>query len=365
MASNQVKIYGVNLSELLTYSIRFLHFRQPLIPFFEIIPGQVGKSVKIEPMEKQASFTKRFASFAWIVLAYNILVILWGAYVRASGSGAGCGAHWPLCNGEVLPRTPGLETLIEFAHRATSGLALVMVVSLFIWAWRAYPKGHSVRLGAAWSLFFIFTESLVGAMLVLFKWVALDQSVERVLAVSVHLINTFLLLAAITLTAWWASGGPALSRRANSLVFWALLPGWLGLIFIGTSGAITALGDTLFPAGSLVEGIRQDFLPTAHFLVRLRVYHPVIAILVGFYLAFVALLIGGFSERRITKRLAWGVTVLFVVQLIAGAVNLLLLAPIFMQMIHLLLADSVWIVFILLSASALAKTTPQAQELVT
>jgi len=55
-----------------------------------------------------------FAKAAWGVLAYSILVILWGAYVRISFSGDGCGDHWPLCHGEVIPTAPSVKTLIEF-----------------------------------------------------------------------------------------------------------------------------------------------------------------------------------------------------------------------------------------------------------
>ena len=105
----------------------------------------------------------RFAKYAWGTLAYNVAVVVWGAYVRATGSGAGCGKHWPTCQGAVIPRAPQIETLVEFSHRLTSGLAFLAVLGLFVWAWRAYPKKHIVRTGAALSMGFILLESLVGA----------------------------------------------------------------------------------------------------------------------------------------------------------------------------------------------------------
>ncbi|HEX5691237.1 MAG TPA: COX15/CtaA family protein, partial [Roseiflexaceae bacterium] len=110
----------------------------------------------------------RFRRYAWGVLGYNLLVIVWGAYVRASGSGAGCGSHWPLCNGTVLPRAPQIETIVELAHRLTSGLALIAVLGLVVWAVRLWPGSHRVRRGAFASLFFIILEALIGAGLVLF-----------------------------------------------------------------------------------------------------------------------------------------------------------------------------------------------------
>jgi cytochrome c oxidase assembly protein subunit 15 len=162
----------------------------------------------------------RFAKYTWGVLALNLAVILWGAYVRASGSGAGCGSHWPLCNGVVIPRAPQIETIVEFTHRLSSGLSLVLVVGMLVWSFRAFPKGDKVRLGASLSMFFIITEALVGAGLVLFKWVAQDASLGRAISIGIHLVNTFLLLGSITLTAWWASGGQSIQLKSRSLITW-------------------------------------------------------------------------------------------------------------------------------------------------
>jgi heme A synthase len=293
----------------------------------------------------------RFSTYAWVVLAFNLLVILWGAYVRATGSGAGCGSHWPLCNGAVVPRQPQIETMVEFAHRLTSGLAFLLVLVLVVWAFRAYPKGNPVRSGATLSMIFIITEALVGAGLVLFGWTADDQSIGRVVSISVHLVNTFLLLAWLTLTAWWASGGERIVLRGQGISVWLFAIGFVGVLLLGVSGAITALGDTLFPPGSLREGIAQDFEPTAHFLVRLRVWHPLIAVLNGLYLLFLGGLIYQFRATRRIQRLALTLGALFLTQLVAGMINLGLLAPVWMQIVHLLLADLVWIALVLLAAA--------------
>ena len=302
---------------------------------------------------QQMKLTK-YAKYAWFVLLFTIGVILWGAFVRATGSGAGCGSHWPSCNGVVVPLNPSAETLIEFTHRVTSGVALLMVVGLLLWARRSYPQGHHVRLGASLSMFFMITEALVGASLVLFGWVADDVSVGRALSISVHLVNTFFLLGALSLTSWWASGGAPIQLQGHGLVLVALLVALSGVMVIGVTGAITALGDTLFPAGSLSEGMRQDIDPTAHFLIRLRVFHPIIAILTGFYQFLVSGLVGLLSPSKIVKRFAAIVAVMFFIQLGAGLVNLILLAPVWMQLVHLFLADVVWISLVLLTASALS-----------
>lgn len=296
-----------------------------------------------------------YAKFAWTVLIYNLFVILWGAYVRATGSGAGCGSHWPLCNGEVLPRAPQIETIIEYTHRLSSGIAFILVLVMFLWALRAYPKRHVVRLGASLSMIFITTEALVGAGLVLFEWVAHDASVGRTVSIVIHLINTFLLLAALSLNAWWASGGKPFNLRGNRLSTWLFLIGIFGTMIIGASGALTALGDTLFPVNSFVEGITQDFSPTAHFLLRLRLLHPTIAVIVGIYLLVFSGYIRMRKPTQLTQYLAYALSLFLLVQLAAGLINVLLLAPVWMQIIHLLLADGVWIILIILTASSMAE----------
>ena len=305
----------------------------------------------------------RFAKYAWGVLVLNLGVILWGAYVRASGSGAGCGSHWPLCNGEVVPRSPQIETVIEFAHRMSSGLAFLLVLVLFVWALRAYPKGHPVRLGSGLSMLFIVTEALVGAGLVLFSWVGEDASTGRVISIAVHLVNTFLLLATLALTAWWASGGDRLHLRGQGAIFWLFVVAFLGVLVLGVTGAITALGDTLFPAESLAQGVAQDFSPQAHFLIRLRVWHPLIAITVAFYTLFLAGLVAMFRVTNRIRRIAAYLAIGFVLQLLAGLVNLVLLAPVWMQIIHLLLADLVWIGLVLLGAANFAESEIHQTEM--
>ncbi len=303
----------------------------------------------------------RFAPHAWGVVAFSFAVIVWGAYVRASGSGAGCGAHWPLCNGSVLPRDPGIETIIEFAHRTTSGIALLLVVGLVVQARRYFPAGHIVRRAAWASLFLVVTEALVGAGLVLLELVAHNDSAARAVYLGVHLVNTFLLLAAMTLTAWWGTGRPAPQLPIDWRRLAPLAGVLAGLLVVGVTGAIAALGDTLFPAGSLAEGMRQDTSPTAHYLLRIRVLHPMLAITVGAVLLTLAVR-GSLRETSpaaaLVGRLAAGLVLL---QFIAGVLNLLLLAPIWMQLVHLFLADLVWLSAVLLTAcAAAAEVAPAA-----
>ena len=293
--------------------------------------------------------------YAWGVLVWNALVALFGAYVRATGSGAGCGSHWPTCNGEIVPRAPQVETLIEFTHRATSGLAFLAVLALLILALRTLPKGHPARFGAGLSMLFMVTESLVGASLVLFGWVAHNVSPERAVVQMVHLANTYFLLAALTLTAWWASGGAPLRLRGQGAVGLALLLGFLALLFLGMSGAVTALGDLLFPVRNTLEALERSLTPGEHFLVRLRVLHPLIAVSVGLYVVFAGYLVAHLRPSEKTRLFAHLLAYLYGAQLLAGLVNVALKAPVWMQILHLFLAYAVWILFVLLSAAALAQ----------
>lgn len=307
-------------------------------------------------------FSSRYAKFAWVVMVWNVLTALWGAFVRATGSGAGCGNHWPLCNGDVVPLSPRVDTMVEFSHRITSGIALIGVLILLIWAFRAFPKGHPVRWGAVGSAFFILTESLVGASLVIFGWVTNNDSAGRAIVVSIHLINTFLLVASLAVTAWWASGQRPVSLPRQGWLVWALRAGLLAVLVVGISGAITALGDTLFPAASVAEGLRQDMDPSRHFLIQLRVWHPLLSILTGAFMFWLARRLYDLALSPQITRVARILMIAVAVQLAAGFVNVLLLAPVWMQLLHLLLADIVWLSAVFLAASVAAVPVPRFES---
>lgn len=295
----------------------------------------------------------RYAAYAWGVLAFNLLVVAWGAYVRASGSGAGCGSHWPLCNGEVIPRPEAIATLIELTHRATSGIALILVIGLWFWSRRAFAADHPVRRGATLSLVFIIVEALLGAGLVLFELVADDDSWFRAFSMVAHLANTFVLIAVLTLTAWWATGGRRVKWRGAEHSRW-IYAGAAAIVVVGATGAIAALGDTLFPSESLSAGLRNSFNHDSHPLVQLRKYHPLMAIVVGAVLVFATRRLVRSHPSATARALGSIFAIVYGLQILAGAVNIILLAPIAMQIVHLLLADFLWIAFVLFGAEVLA-----------
>jgi cytochrome c oxidase assembly protein subunit 15 len=287
----------------------------------------------------------RLARYAWGVVLFNIAVILWGAFVRATGSGAGCGAHWPMCNGEVVPRDPAIETVIELTHRVTSGVALVMVVALVVLAYRWTPARHPARAAATTSLVLMLLEAAIGASIVLLRYVAHDASAPRAIWVGLHLVNTFLLVGALVVTAMRAGGvhGPSVATNGRTLVLVLAL----GLtLVVGASGAITALGDTLFPAGSLAAGMEADLSPGAHFLVRLRVIHPLVAVSVALLLMGLAGLVSFERPSPPLRRAAIAVATTQLSQIALGLLNLVLLAPIAIQIAHLLFADLAWIALV-------------------
>jgi len=296
----------------------------------------------------------RLERFAWTLLAYNIGVILWGAYVRATGSGAGCGAHWPLCNGEVLPRAPTAEMLVEFSHRLTSGLALLGVVALLWWTFKARPAGDPARRGATWSMIFMLAEAAVGAGLVLFQLVADNTSMARALFMAVHLVNTFLLVASLTLTAHWLSGGSPVRLTGRGTLGWMCGLGATALMLVGVSGAIAALGDTLFPSSSFAEALAADLSPTSHALIRLRLLHPALSVAVGILLVLGVPRLPVPPDDTRGRLASRALVVLATVQLSVGFLNVILLAPVWMQLVHLLLADLIWVAFVLTAASVLA-----------
>ncbi len=295
----------------------------------------------------------RFRKYSWLALGYVTLVILWGAFVRATGSGAGCGNHWPMCNGEVLPRAPSVATLIELTHRVTSGLAAIAVLVQLVWSRRALERGHPARRAAALGAAFMVTEVLVGAGIVLFEYVAENKSIGRAWWMALHLVNTFLLIGAMALTAHYARARSKSVGRGSAYVLALGVAGTLGTLFTGASGAVAALGDTLFPAKGLAAALAEDLSPSAHLLVRLRLVHPFAAIATAVLLLTIRWLL---ASRVPTARVVWhgvALRVTVVAQVVLGFLNMMMLAPTAMQLLHLLLADAVWIAFVLFIATAL------------
>lgn len=301
-----------------------------------------------------------YARFAWATLLFTLFVILWGAFVRATGSGAGCGSHWPLCNGEMVPHSPAWATVIEFGHRLTSGVSLLLVVGLWWGARSRFAPEAPARRAAGWSLFFMVTEALIGAGLVLFEYVADDARVARGFWVAGHLFNTFLLVAVMTACAAWASGleRPRFGERAGLTAI--LVAAAVGLLLLGVSGAVTALGDTLFPAETFAEAKAATFSDTAHLFVRLRIWHPTMALVVGALVLGAA--VSAWTNRptaQVQLAAKW-VVVLYTVELLVGLVNVWWLAPVSVQLVHLLLADLVWIGLVLMALAAVADEAPES-----
>ena len=312
--------------------------------------------------------SKTFAKYAWFVLAYNIVVILWGVFLRASKSGDGCGQHWLTCQGEVVPSAPQLKTVIEFSHRITSALAGIFVVVLVAWAfWLWRKRGSAATLRtlkmAVGSLILVILEGLLGAGLVLTGNTADTLTPERPFWMAAHLINTLVLLTFLALTGWFASGGGKLSlpkdRRVQA-VFGAAITCFL---LIGMSGSIAALSSMIFPSETLAEGITKDFTPTSHMLLRLRPLHPIVSVMSAVFLILAA----GWLRSQMPDRPSiakWSkiVSILVLVQVAFGAATLLTLAPILMQLGHLLLADLIWISLVMFAANYLDDTQVVSNE---
>ncbi len=291
------------------------------------------------PIQKPTTLSR----LAAIALGFMVIVILEGAVVRATGSGAGCGNHWPLCNGEVIPHHPRLATIIEFVHRQLTTVCTLLVVALITLTFRTKPKGHRARRAAVWSGVLLLTEAALGAILVKGGYVEANASNMRVLVQCIHFTNTMLLMGALTLAWLWSrdrSPIPA-TPRARPLAWLALA----ATLLVGATGSVAALADTLFPSPTLTYALQQDFAANAPLLIRMRWLHPAAAI-VGLAAAIaLSLLLRGNTAR-------WLLT-LIAAQFLLGTADVLLLAPTWLQVLHLLGADLYWIALVAISASIL------------
>src|SRR5271168_504913 len=303
------------------------------------VPG--GSTTRLE-------VSRALARFGWAVVGYNVLVILWGALVRATGSGAGCGNHWPLCNGQVIPLSPRVDTVIEFTHRCMTGGSTFLVIGLLVWTFRGTVKGQAARVFAVASTALLLNEAFLGALLVKLGYVTGNQSMGRVVLLSVHLSNTLLLLAALTLTARLLGTGQLFRELGvgGAKKVWAFA-GLAATLVVGVSGSLAALGDTLFPASSLRAAFAQDFAAGSPWLLRLRGIHPVSAVVAAVFVFWLM----AQAKRASLGRLAGLVLGLLGFQFALGLADVLLLAPVWMQILHLLGADLYWVSLVVLAAA--------------
>jgi cytochrome c oxidase assembly protein subunit 15 len=297
--------------------------------------------------------------FSWGVLIYFIAVILWGTLVRATGSGAGCGAHWPLCNGTVLQHSPRVDTMIEFTHRITSGISLLSVVALLVWAYIGTVRGHLARASAIASVVFTLLEAVLGALLVKLGYTAQSQSPLRPAFLALHLANTLLLLAALTLTAHLLSRRKGFLRGTVRLVapFGAVVAVFVVMV-VGVTGSLAALGDTLFPASSLGLALAQDFSSTSGWLLRWRWMHPTVAVFAGIFLIWLLVRAAKDKAHWDNRRISALVLASLAVVYTLGVLDVVLLAPLWIQVAHLLAADTLWASLVVLTA----RLTLQPQE---
>lgn len=315
-------------------------------------------------MTGDAHEPSKFARAAWLMVAYTLGVIVFGAWVRITGSGAGCGQHWPTCHGDIVHRPESIETVIELTHRMTSGMCLLAAVALVIWAFRRFAPRHPARAATVIALVFLLLEALLGARLVLFGLVADDDSIERAVFMAIHLTNTCVLMGALAAAAWTGANAEQRLQRPRGSLAWLLGGTMIAVLLVSMSGAITALGDTLFPVaadGTVREHLTADRAATAHFLARMRIVHPILAVGVGLFLLWFSIALpgmGGDSDPTV-RRLGNLVAGLVLAQLCAGVVNIMLSAPGWMQLVHLALATCLWTALVVLALAGLSSAQRQ------
>ena len=326
---------------------------RPIWNFVSLVPQYLYNRVQLCICHVARWFsTEKLSSvalFGWSTLCFNVAVMLWGTFVRATESGAGCGNQWPECGGSVFGTSAKAQTIIEFTHRMTSSIALLMVAILVLWCWRATSKGNWARYSTTLVAVFFANEALLGAALVLLGHVAQDQSAGRIFFLCLHFGNTLLLLGTLALTAAWIQTGSGNFRLIqNRTEVSAVVVGLIAVMGTGMTGTMAALGDTLFPATSLHASLLQDFASNPHNLLRFRPLHPILAIISGFYVIWVVL---RSSRLMHESRIPRALNILLFTQLGIGSLNVFLLTPVWLQILHLFVADIIWIFLVLASAT--------------
>jgi len=282
----------------------------------------------------------KLISYTKLGIVLSILSILAGAFVRATGSGDGCGSTWPTCKGKIIPQLSDTSEVIEFSHRSVSGILLIVTLIIFIKS-RNMSKGSIVRTTVNFLTFFVLFEAAIGAVIVLYEWVGLNSSLPRIIAVPIHLVNTFGLLACYAILY-----KVLLNNFKNIKQLWDRRFVFIAFLFLlsGATGSITALADVLFPSASFYEGLMEDFDRTSELLTRLRILHPMVATGLS-----VALII---ESRKIQKDYKIDVKffqILVFIAVILGVLNVLSNILLLLSILHLAIADLLWITYIYVS----------------
>ena len=279
-------------------------------------------------------------SYAKAGLFLSIASILAGAFVRATGSGDGCGATWPTCKGKIIPALSDTSELIEFSHRSVSGVLLVVTLIIFAKT-RRFQKDSLVRTVTNFLTFFVILEALIGAVIVIFEWVGLNSSLPRIIAVPIHLVNTFGLLGSYAILCKILQDDLENIRpmfNKNFILISSLF------LLSGATGSITALADVLFPSASFIEGFLADFDKTSEVLTRLRILHPIVSSTLSIVLYAYAT---GISKKYNVRVKPLQLLIIFAVFL--GVFNVLSNIILPLSILHLAIADFLWISYIYVS----------------
>ena len=279
-------------------------------------------------------------SYAKAGLLLSIASILAGAFVRATGSGDGCGATWPTCKGKIIPALSDTSELIEFSHRSVSGVLLVVTLIIFAKT-RKFQKDSLVRIVTNYLTFFVIFEALIGAVIVIFEWVGLNSSLPRIIAVPIHLVNTFGLLGSYAIL--YKILQDDLQNIKNMFNKNFLLISSLFLLS-GATGSITALADVLFPSASFVEGFLADFDRTSEVLTRLRILHPIISSTLS-----IVLYVYATGIRKKYNVSVKPLQILILISVFLGVINVLSNIVLPLSILHLAIADFLWISYIYVS----------------
>lgn len=286
----------------------------------------------------------QYKKFAFSLLIYTVLVILWGAWVRISHSGDGCGDTWPLCHGRLIPEAERGKTWVEYGHRLMSGIYGLVVIYFWWVARKIYQPGHFARKAALATLIFTITEALLGAKLVLFKLVTTNDTPYRAFVMALHQVNSFMLTGAVALVAVAALSQAETQQPPSSKQVYRFFP-WI-IVVIGITGAWASLSNSLFPTENLWDGFMADFSSDSHFLIRIRGLHPVLALLGGGGLALYFWLKAQTAELQVIQKRSLQMSLLLIFGIMFGIGTLLLHAPVWMKIVHLALAHSIWVVML-------------------
>ena len=288
--------------------------------------------------------------FGYLALLLGFAQIVFGAVVRITGSGMGCGDHWPDCYGSFTPAPNAPSLLVEISHRYGAAALSLAILALAIAAWlKRREPGVAGRAGvlrpSVLAVVLVIVAALFGAVTIKMQLNPLVVATHLAIAMSLLAVLVVVVIRAGGLGSRGVSAGSQRTfrsaRAAAGLTFLALV---FGALTANTPGATAACQG--FPWCSFAD----HGLP-----LWIHVTHRIIAFLILGHLIGIAIGARKRGEPRPILSTAWAALGVVILQILVAGAMVGMHFPPSLRSLHQAVGTALWTVVVALAALAVSR----------